>query len=332
MITISVKEAQTALLRAGEQGALAGMQLGAQLAREQQEAEKAAVLAKAAAEQQAVVTTLTAEISAMEELVADVTASAVLAEKALQVRISSLQQQLGGTNWLAARGQVSKAQSEAHALKAQSAADQAKIKELNHLSSVGARLRAKGGELRVQLSSESQARGAILHDELATPLAVHATSVGLTERRVNQLVSHIEEELFVSGAGNVGRTRLLVAALLKRPAVQRLLGRHDSRMEKLARTASEMLDHAKGVLKQLTVGKRGSRTLADHERFETIITALVPDSATEDGMMRTIGDLLGIHWEQIDRAQKRQLADDGLVGAFSRATKISRKQRNDYYG
>ena len=47
-------------------------------------------------------------------------------------------------------------------------------------------------------------------------------------------------------------------------------------------------------------------------------------------MMRAIGELLGLHWEQIDRAQKRQLLNDGSAGGFSRATKISRKQRKDY--
>ena len=75
------------------------------------------------------------------------------------------------------------------------------------------------------------------------------------------------------------------------------------------------------------------RSLDDHQRFETIVAALVPDNATEEGIMSTIAELLGgLHWEQIDRAQKRNLTNDGSAGAFSRATKISRKRRKDYRG
>ena len=119
---------------------------------------------------------------------------------------------------------------------------------------------------------------------------------------------------------------------MQRPAVQRLLGRHDARVKKLASTATKMLEHAAAVLSQLSTG-RGSRSLQDHQRFETIIAALVPDDASDEGMMRAIGELLGgLDWRQIDRAQKRNLASDGSKGAFSQATKISRKRRKDYRG
>lgn len=119
---------------------------------------------------------------------------------------------------------------------------------------------------------------------------------------------------------------------MNRLAVQRLLRRHDSRVEKLASTATKMLEHAAAVLSQLSTG-RGSRSLQDHQRFETIVAALVPDDAHEEGIMSAIRELLGgLHWEQIDRAQKRNLTNDGSVGAFSQATKISRKRRKDYRG
>ena len=80
---------------------------------------------------------------------------------------------------------------------------------------------------------------------LANAPPATAADAGVTERRVDQLLSHIEQQLFASGAGDIRRTKLLVASLMKRPAVQRLIGRHDLRHEKLARAASEMLEHAK---------------------------------------------------------------------------------------
>ena len=344
---VSVVEAQAALQLAVERGTLAGMRAGAEIAglelMKEKEAAVAAVVAEKAAamadlaatkeaEKDAVVATLTVEIDDLQEIVADVTGAAVTAERALQARVSTLQQQLGGTNWLSARSRMSEVQSEVKTLKVQSDADRAKQKELNQLLGVGPRLRARGDELRTQLSSEETLRAAMLLDELVAPPPVSANDVGLTDRRVDQLIAHIEQQLFATGAGEVARTKLLMAALLKRPAIQRLLGRRDSRAEKLTKTASEMLEHAKEVLQQLATGKRGPRSLADHQRFETIVAALVPDNATEEGMMRAIGELLGLHWEQIDRAQKRQLLNDGSVGGFSRSTKVSRKQRKDHRG
>ena len=214
--------------------------------------EKAAALADLAAtkeaEKEAVVATLTLEISNVEEVVADVTGSAVAAERALLARISALEKQLGGTNWLSARGKMVAAQSEVKSLKVQSDADRAKLKELNDLLKVGPRLAAKGDELRGQLGSEGAARAAMLFDELVAAPPESADDVGLTDRRVEQLVAHIEQQLFAAGAGEVARTKLLVAALLKRPAVQRLLRRRDSHAEKLASTATQMIDQAKGVL------------------------------------------------------------------------------------
>lgn len=217
-------------------------------------------------------------------------------------------------------------------MKAERAADREKLRELNDLLRVGPRLRAKGAELQQQLSSQAEIRSAMLHDELAASTPTDASEVGLTERRVDWLAEHLEQQLFAAGAGQVDRSKLLLAALLKRPAVQRLLGRRDAAGEKLAQATAAMLDHAKAVLKQLSTGERGSRSLADHQRFETIVAALVPDGATEDKMMRAIGELLDIHWEQVDRAQRRNLSNDGSAGGFSRATKISRAQRKDYRG
>jgi hypothetical protein len=45
----------------------------------------------------------------------------------------------------------------------------------------------------------------------------------LTRRRINQLAEHVEVVLCGGGHGNLHRTQLLLAAVLDRPVVQRLL-------------------------------------------------------------------------------------------------------------
>ena len=89
---------------------------------------------------------------------------------------------------------------------------------------------------------------------------------------------------------------------MKRPAVQRIMQRRDSHAERLSKAARQMVDSASGVLAHLTTGKRGSRSIADHERFEAIVAALTPDDACELNLISTMEELLGIHHEQIERA------------------------------
>lgn len=175
---------------------------------------------------------------------------------------------------------------------------------------------------------------AALHDELALPAPVCAADAGLTDRRVDQLAEHLEQQLFGAGAGEVGRTKLFVVALLERPAVKLLLQSHETRSQRDQKVAMKMLDSAKQTLAHLTTGKRGSRSHQDHERFEAIVAALTPEGASGERLISSIERLLGIHHEQIERGQKRKeaMADDGTAGAFARATKISRAQRKDYRG
>jgi hypothetical protein len=155
------------------------------------------------AEKSAMVATLAVEMSGLEEIVADVTGAAVAAETALQARISSLRQQLGGTNWLTVRGNMASAQSEIKTLKVQSDAACAKQKELNQLLGVGPRLRAKGDELRTQLSSGEALQAAMLQDELAAPPPKKAADVGLHQHHVEKLISHMEQELFAGSPLNL---------------------------------------------------------------------------------------------------------------------------------
>lgn len=242
----------------------------------------------------------------------------------LQQQVSQLQQQMGGANWLHALGQFGHT-------KAQLEMTQGELKQLKDLRVAGPRLIAKGDSLRQQVASDGAVRAAMRHDELQLAAPSKAADVGLTERRIDQLADALEQQIFAAGAGEVGRTRLIAAAVMQRPAMQRLLVKQsDSRAARRAKTMEAMLDHAKHVLRQLTTGKRGPRSTEDHVRFESIVAALIPEQATENQMMSTIGELLGIHWEQVDRAQRHNATNDGSRGAFSKATKVSRAIRKDF--
>jgi hypothetical protein len=225
--------------------------------------------------------------------------AAVGAEAKVQASLATLQQQVGGGNWLQA---VSNAKGKAATAQQATKDLQRKLDELNDVLAVGQVLRAKGGKLLAQCETAAGARAAGLQPQLAADLPMSAADVGLTERRVDQLAAHLEKQLFHAGAGQVPRTQLLLSALLKRPAVQRVLNRKETHFEKLNRVARQMVDSAAGVLGHLTTGKRGSRSAADHERFEAIVAALTPDDAEALYLISTIGELLGIHHEQVERA------------------------------
>ena len=59
-------------------------------------------------------------------------------------------------------------------------------------------------------------------DTVAASAAVPAPA--LTQSRVNVLAHHIEAVIFGAGHGDLKRTQLLLAAVLDRPTVQRVLG------------------------------------------------------------------------------------------------------------
>ena len=270
----------------------------------------------------------------MEEAIAAVTAAAVAAEVALEARIASLQQQVGGGNWLHAISSAKQAAARAQDKAAAAEADQAKLKELMALQQIGPRMRAKGRKLLDNVGSKAAAAAADLEAELATPAPAHAEDVGITERWVDGLCAYLEEQIFFAGKGSVARTKLIAQAVIQRPAMQRMLDRQDAKTRRLQRAMTAMIDSAAGVLGHLTAGSRGSRSREDHVRFEAIVAALVPDDAQDLDLIRAIAQLLGVHYEQIKRAleHRRTANEDGSAGAFSRATSVTHKQRKDYRG
>jgi hypothetical protein len=270
---------------------------------------------------------------AVDAAVAAVTAAHVAAEKALNARIKTLQHQIGGGNWQDAVTKARRAADSANQKAASAEADQAKLKELMALQQIGPRMRAKGGELLSHVGAGKAAIAAAgLEAELAAPTPPCAADVGLTERWVDGLAAYLEEQIFFAGKGDVARTKLIMEAVVRRPAMQRMLDRRDRRTARLHRAMEAMIESAAGVLGHLKTG--GTRMHDDHVRFQAIVTALVPEAADQLDLIRAIAELLGIHHEQIEHAlERRRVAnEDGTIGAFSRATTVSRKQRKDYRG
>lgn len=155
----------------------------------------------------------------MDEGIAAVSAAAVASQKDLQARIATLQQQLGGGNWLDAVGRARRAEKQAETKTASAQADQQKLKALLEKQKTGPRMHEEGTKPLSQMNSNNTS----LKEELATSTPTSASEVGLTERWVDAFTAFIEQQLFYAGKGDVARTKLLTAALMKRPAIQRLL-------------------------------------------------------------------------------------------------------------
>lgn len=67
------------------------------------------------------------------------------------------------------------------------------------------------------------------------------------------------------------------------------------------------MEKEKSVLAKLSGKKHcGHSTEEDHQTFERLSAALVPDDASEEHRMRAVGELLELHWQQFDRAQNAE--------------------------
>lgn len=199
-----------------------------------------------------------------------------------------------------------------------------------------------GEELRSRMVTKEGARELLAEAAASDPKVVELTTV-----RINQLAKHIEAVIFGAGRGNLERTQLIMAAMLDRPVVQRLLGAKAPQSLKAVHASKKMLESARDMLKKLASrgkqgdfdrlgrcnDRRGTRELNSQLAFETIVMALLPENMDEDQLMRTIGQLLGLNWEQLSRARarKRKAADLGGTGKNnSEVLNEKRKRRSDY--
>jgi hypothetical protein len=102
--------------------------------------------------------------------------------------------------------------------------------------------------------------GECLREQLTTKAAARKTLAGvsavpqteLTRQRVNQLTQHIEAVLFGAGRGDLERTQLLLAAVLDRPVVQRLLGAGAPQTLRAIEVSRALLASARETLAQLS--------------------------------------------------------------------------------
>jgi hypothetical protein len=157
-----------------------------------------------------------------------------------------------------------------HALASQASAeaDQAKLKTLMAEQQIGPRMRAKGAELLNAIGTASKAKiaAAGLEAELAAPAPSRAADTGMTERWVDGLTKYIEEQIFFAGKGDVARTKLIADAVMKRPAMQRILSKSDAGVQREQLAMAAMVNSAK-------VAPRASSTTskqAGHAPYRTI--------------------------------------------------------------
>jgi hypothetical protein len=335
---VSAETARLAVEHAALQGAIAGASLATSELRAKHAEEMADVHYYSMVDGLSYEVMMEAQQSLHRQALGALASAKAAALQVLDARIATLQQQLGGSDrgqtvcWLTNVGAKRAAEAKAKDAEAKISGLEAKVREYSDLRKVGPKLQAKGDALLNQLSSKAAIATARLQADLRAPIAERATDVGLSDRRIDQLAEHLEAQLFGAGGGDVARTKLLAAALFRRPAVQKLLAQQDARTERLRQVISKMVESAAGVLGHLTTGKRGSRTREDHEHFESIVAALTPDDAESDHMMSTIAELLGIHHRVVERAvrHRRQANEDGKCGAFSNATKVSRKKYKSF--
>lgn len=182
-----------------------------------------------------------------------------------------------------------------------------------------------GDKLRAKMASAEGAQAAVA--------AASGEKSDVGEARIAQMARQLEKLLYGGGAGNVERTRVLWAAVVERPAIQRLFNLTAPSEAKMAAAAKASMAHAKQVLASLKTG--GTRSKADHLAFETIIATLFPDNAKEDGLMRTLQALLGVDWDPLHRAELiNDTANLDELGSFSAAVAdaCARERRRDFRG
>ena len=215
----------------------------------------------------------------------------------------------------------------------------------------------------IEAADDTRLKMASAEGAAAAVAAAAGEKSDVSEARIAQMARQLERLLYGGGAGNLERTRVLWAAVVERPAIQRLLNLTAPSEAKMAAAAKASMAHAKQarhalalcsvahevppsphpsdshisdvlqVLASLKTG--GTRTKADHLAFETILAALFPDNAKEDGLMRTLQALLGVDWDPLHRAELvNSTANLDELGSFSAtvAEACARERRRDFRG
>lgn len=194
------------------------------------------------------------------------------------------------------------------------ARDAAKLRDSHSNKIIGTRLLAEGSELYEQTRNAVGIRQMIDgcdFDAIEKPTE--------DDRRLRQITSHLEKEIFAAGRGEVRRTHLILAALVQRPAVKALL--HPSKsLDTSMSTMTRMLENARETLCMLQNKTTTTRNESTYEKatsrktrsqriaFEAIVDALTPDDASSTHLVNCISKLLGVNWDTVNSSLNRKRA------------------------
>ena len=190
-----------------------------------------------------------------------------------------------------------------------------------------------GVKFSAKFGSKFAADGAALAAKLATKrgraetLAAEEGDCEIGDRHSRRLVEHVEAVLFGAGAGQFRRTKLLLTAILQRPAVRAVLELEAPETAKKLKACQAMISTARSMLAKMQTGRKhmGRRTVSNHLAFEAILQGLIPDDAKEQQLLRTIEGLLGINFRAAKRAIRHKRAAGGNYQPPPK-----RQRRSDY--
>ena len=99
----------------------------------------------------------------------------------------------------------------------------------------------------IQAADETRAKMASAGGAAAAVAAAAGEKSDVGEARIAQMARQLEKLLYGGGGGNLERTRLLWAAVVERPAIQRLFNLTAPSEAKMAAAAKAAMAHAKQV-------------------------------------------------------------------------------------
>ena len=198
--------------------------------------------------------------------------------------------------------------------------------EEQHASGViGTRLLAKGKPLLEACRSKDGAAKALKASQIGQGVKIEWPED--EKRRKDQLLEHIELQIFAAGKGEFDRTHLLLAGLLERDACRAVLLRDSSNTAKGQKALHKMIETARDTLFCLSSGgtMQGEKRLA----FESILSSLIPVDADEQRIIHECSRLLQVDRGAIQRAMKRNADSAGFTG-FVSVLHRPRKRRKDF--
>jgi len=191
---------------------------------------------------------------------------------------------------------------------------------------IGSTLLSRGTKMLDQLSTEQGRRAAVAASAVGQGNEIQWPEEEI--RRRNQIVQHLEIELFAAARGDFDRAHLLIAALIEKPAVKAALQQLDRDTARGRKAMHAMLEHARSTLGSLQTG--GTKAHTSHLSFQASLSVLIPDNADELQIMTELARLLDVDRGAVRRAMKRARTADGDYDGFVSVLFTPRKRRKDF--